>query len=308
MADHDHEQIPTDNVLQGGLRRLIRELRRLLAERAERQERIESDYARDSASTQEELERETKRIETESSRAIEQAESECKRRVEDVERSFAANERAVKDAYKLDRDALLEKADENLAAAKKQMEEAIWLSETVYEGGVEQPSERYEQAVRDIEHGVEIAEEFPESFERALKRARITGIVNDGEQDAGVAPPDPTEVDPRTAFDDAIEGARSALAAMQSDRIIRLFTGIQPIVLLLIGVGIGGGTAAVITQLEATGLILLSAVGGGAAILVLMALLYLIARLRAKSHWKECHRQLALIKALKKTVSGQSGR
>jgi DNA segregation ATPase FtsK/SpoIIIE, S-DNA-T family len=302
MAEQKQEPIPKDNVLQGGPRRLIRELRRLLSERAQRQETIESDYASRSESTQNEIDQETNRIETEARNTITNAESEYKQRVEKIERDFAANEKAVNDAHEQDREALLEKAEENISTAKKQMEEAIWLSETVYEGGIEQPRERYEQAARDIAHAVEEARAMPTRFDQALKRARITGVVSNDEPDpdANPAPPDPSKIEPRTVFDEAIDGARSALSSVQNDRIIRIFTGIQPIVLLIIGAAIGSGTAAFITQMESPGLILLSAVGGAGAIIVILGLLYLVARLRAKARWRICKSQIALVNALQK--------
>lgn len=310
MAEHDHdqirEQIPTDNVLQGGPRRLVRTLRRLLAETAERREQIERSYADESSSTQEELDSETKRIKTEAQKTIDKSESEYQQEIERIDREFTANERSVMDAHRQDHDALIEKAEENLAAAKKQMEEAVWLSETVYEGGIEQPAERYEQTCREVRQGVEEAEAMPRQFERALKRARITGIADEADSVREVSPPDPERVDPRTAFDEAIDEARAALASVKNDRIIRLFTGIQPLVLLVIGAVIGGGAAAVLTQMESTGPIILSAVGGCAAVITAMGLLYLVARLRAKAQWKLCRRQIEVIASLEQPCLEQA--
>jgi DNA segregation ATPase FtsK/SpoIIIE, S-DNA-T family len=296
MPDNTIESNSEQSVLADGPRRLVRALRELLAEREQRKSAIETEYRKNAESTEQELARETERIETECRRTVSKAETDCEREIKRIERDFASNERLVKSAYAEDRDALQEMAEDNLANARKQRDESIWLSEAVYEGALEQPKERYEQACREIENSVEEADRLLEKFSRTLGRARISGVV--GPVDGHAGPSKPRNGNVREQFDTAIDEARAAYQRAENDRFIRMFTGFQPIILLAVGIAIGAGVGVGMYGVDDLGTILLAAVGGAIGMIGLLAGLYAIARMRGRRWWSECRTQLGLVKEL----------
>ena len=191
----------------------------------------------------------------------------------------------AKQKYDAERFRINERADNDERVIRKSYKEAIWSTDTVYETKQHQPEERFEKYERSVRSRRQSMRGIESQAKAHLARCRM----------ASVAPPpveidrsDPTEPGDETHFDDlklrsqvAGEEAQAALTSLKQRRLPRLFVGIKPIILLLLGAGVGGAYRAWEFEWQLDEPVWIAAGIGAGVVTVLLFTFYLLARRQA---------------------------
>jgi hypothetical protein len=187
-------------------------------------------------------------------------------------RERATAERASTD----ERKHILAKAGANEAEARKQLEEAIWVAETVYEAGETQPADRQRQAEKVIDARRADLESIAEQALTIIRKNRMRPAPAPAPAEG--APP--VAEDPLDALHGRAQEAALALERLRRLRLPRLFRGyvLHLVVLLTIA-----GTVAVMLwqrSWQVDRVLAFGALGAAAVLALIVAGLRIAARRR----------------------------
>ena len=221
-------------------RRLLRELTALAAHRVQAAEEAETRY-RESAAQAERQRQETveavkQRFETDTAAT----ESLHRQTMKRIKSASSAEYDGTKRAFEEERERITEKADANETEARKQWDEAVWITETVFEANEHQPEEQCRETEKVLE----------------AKRSELRTVADDGRrlmrkyrQKPPPAPPEESEPErdglaALHALEQLSESARQRLVELGQLRTARLFRGYMlPFIILLLLIGAGAATA-----------------------------------------------------------------
>ncbi len=294
----------TDASLTTGPRRLLRLARRLTADRAEREEQIATREGEETARIDRELETGRTELRQKRDRRVRKAESEYESNAARIQQEFERDDRAVREAHDADREQLDEKADRNQEAARKKREEAIWLTDSVYEGGQDRPGEQFEQACKAIDGIRDEAQLLRERAEQFLRRSRLGSVAREPEE--RIEPTSAQLDSPLGAMDQALERAKEAVETLEAQSLPKVFRSIVPVFLILFTAGLAGGITLAVHLGEVTNWVWINAGIGAACMAVLLAVLYSIARNRAATLWQPIIESRHQILALHEPCVGQA--
>jgi hypothetical protein len=257
-------------------RDLLRTLAALAEQRVTAETETEQWYAESGVSLEEEH---TKAVAAARSRRreAEAAERAMHRDASERIRTTASEKHDSTDRSRLiERDSITEKAEQNQRRAKKQLEEALWVTETVYEANENQPEEQF-RGVETIlgkrrDELLEVAEQARGLLRKYRQRPPSAGAPDE---------PDPA-VDPRERLEASSAVAATELMRLRRLRIARIFRGyLLPFLILVIASG-AGVLAAWRAAWQIDQRVAITAGATLAGLVALTALLYVIAKRRAR--------------------------
>jgi hypothetical protein len=205
------------------VRAWLRSVAALLADRAGREAALEREHGEA-----------TDRARREHDSAVEAIELRCREGTRDAESSYREaesritsvldlEERTTRRAEEVERERIAEKGLQGETAARRQWDEAIWAAETVYEAKEQQPAEQFAAARNAVEGILAEMDGLEEKAQRLLRRSHVGTAAAAG--DGGAID------DPQAALDTSAESARTAFAALERRRLLRLFAGLRPLLL-----------------------------------------------------------------------------
>ncbi|TVQ54977.1 MAG: DNA translocase FtsK [Phycisphaerales bacterium] len=274
----------TDASLTTGPRRLLRLTRRLTADRAERELSIATRETEERARIDRELESGQTELREKRDRRVQKAESEYESTAAEIQREFERDDRAVREAYEADREQLAEKAETNEGAARKKMEEAIWLTESVYEGSQDRPEEQFEQSCKVIDSMRDEVKLLRGRAEQFLKRSRLGSVAR--EPDRTIEPTPEQLESPLSSMDQTLERAKQAVETIEAQSLPKLFRSIVPIFLVVLAAGVVGGITLGVHLGELSTWVWINAGLGAGGMAVLLLALYIMMRHRAATLWQ----------------------
>lgn len=300
-------RINEEDVLRIGPRTVVREIKRLVAERAEREESLTTWHEQAQRDLARDGEKRTEEIKSAADEEVATLEQKRTRRLEKTKTSHEEKEAELRKAHDLERESLVERAEDNEQKASHRLEEAVWIAESMYEAKQDQPREDYEQQCRIVDLTEEEAESIREEAMTLLRSTRMQ-TASEGERDTHATPPD--ESSPLEALEASMETARDALQALRSMKLIRLSRGVMPIIVLVVFIMIGFGAAVgaglAIAELSIELLTLIGIGGGFVAGLLFLAASYLIARSQAHVLWQRIHTTLNRTGALREKAKSEA--
>ncbi len=236
-------QTPTTAGINNRLRRDLAHLVELTAWRAETETEIARRF---DAATQE-----ARRVHAEKTRGVEAAfrttlaehEGAANQETRQLDARQKAETAALQREYETSRAGLIDKAATNERAAKKGLQEAIWLAEAVFEAGENQPQERFDLAKTYANGKLQAMQTIRQQAETLLSRCRMDprGLVS--------AEPSPliegeTIDDVQVVLEKSLAETDRLLASLRALRLPRLFHSLRlPAIILLVLMGVAVGAA-----------------------------------------------------------------
>jgi S-DNA-T family DNA segregation ATPase FtsK/SpoIIIE len=261
----------------------VRTLTALVAERAQREADVEQRYRADREAAERELTREEEALEARHDAEIAAARSEYRAQSARIRSRFATQQRQTRQARDVEREKILEKGQHSESTARRQLEEAIWAAETVYEAKEPQPDKNYWERDKELNATLTDLDETERQATAILKRARQrppapAGLDADDEDE-------PT-ADAAAALAAHAAEARARVEELGSVGLLRLFPDIIPFLLVILPpaavIVLAGFTRGWEPDTP-------TLVGAGAALLVavgVMTWLYLVARAKARAIYR----------------------
>ena len=219
MSHHTPDDTPTGRFTERG-RTLVVALRSLAEERARAETAIESDGAGSDRDARRHLEEESEATHLRYDADAAEVAQAHRARIQDIRERATRIAGETTQAHDTERRRIIEKAATNEENARRQLEEAIWLAETVYEAAEDQPEEQFrrvESEVGERRAEIDAADEHATTILRKNRQARPVIDPDDEEADAGT---DPSDVLDR----DAAEATGHA-RVLAGQRLARLFRG-----------------------------------------------------------------------------------
>jgi hypothetical protein len=260
----------------------VRSLTALVAERARRESEVEQRHRTETATCEREFSRTREDLETRHQRAVKAAEADFRAEQARIQEQFTTQQRRTRTARDVEREKILEKGQHSESTARRQMEEAIWAAETVYEAKEGQPEKERDKRCKELKATLGVLEGIDQEARAIMRRAR---------QKAPAFEPLEAEIDDRSledaqrALDDHAVTARKQLNALAGIFLLRLFADIIPLVLVLLPpaavvvlAGVTRGWRPDTPMLAGAGAALALGIG-------IMVWLYLIARSRTRSEY-----------------------
>jgi len=211
-------------------------------------------------------------------RGIVEAEMACESALTQATAQYGAEIEQTRRRWATERERLIEKADHNRREAKRQLQESLWLAETVYEAGEKQPRERCQATLKGLDALISAARQ---------RHEEASQFIRAGRQPVPVVEPVTAETDAGSEalirLDELSRTVQELWLALRATRGLKFFRGAGlPLLIVVLPL-----IAAVVTAVSRGGAVdtLTWSVGGGSLVLlVLMAgVLYLVTR-RSSSH------------------------
>ncbi len=261
-------------------RAAVRELLALLADRSVAEVQIKQIYE----SAREELEREY-------NAKSQAAEKQYENSQRHTERNFRTKARQMKSEFETELSRLeleyesslariAEKAEVNEKATKNALQEAIWLTETVYEATEPQPREQYSQACKGIDGKLEELQTTQEKAVALLKRYRQRIPVAESMGTAAApAPPAASTLEEVIKYlDERLDDAKARLLRLEKMFIPRLFHLFGATLFILCVIGVAVVIGRFMRGWHAGATMWLDAGIGATAAMAMLAVMYAIAR------------------------------
>jgi len=134
-------------------------------------------------------------------------------------------------------------ASSSLTAAQNQLQESIWVAESVYEGAIRGPEDRERAVLQSIEQRDELTETL-----RSEAQAMLRAYRHPLPADAPITPNDPEPGGAFDALESAVERVRDAHQRLSRERWSRLSSGLMPLVLIVTMAAIGATIAIAMVQ------------------------------------------------------------
>lgn len=275
------DALMNDHVLKTGQRTLVRNIKQLLRERAQREHEIESRDHAERTAIEAEASSGCARIEHAFVNSTKTAQQKRDAALSQLRASYDQQKSAVEKAYAEDRDSLNQRAAANEREAKKQFQEKVWLAETVFEATHEQPNEAYEQELKIADQLLEETSKLTEAVAGLLRRSRV-GAFTAPEQGSEPPPDSGITDDAAVAMDGALDEARSIEKQLKRSRLLSIFRGVKPLLLLITAAAVGAAIDWFLWRDEGAWLLVV-ALPSAAALALLV--LYISARSMAKARW-----------------------
>lgn len=279
-ADPNPHIVPEKSVLPPPLsdrqRAILRDLLALVADRSSSEAQIEQTF-KTTTQAAESAFQQTKKAKTSAHETATAAgEKAFRAELQRIESEFDTEYGQTEREFKTSLAKIAEKAEVNEVATKKALQEAIWLTETVFEATEAQPIEQFQQARKGIDGKLEELRSIEEKTAALLKRYRQRPPADLTESE-NTAPASPDQAP--TILDDSVNDAQSQLDQIMALFIPRLFQGLWPIagliLVVLISIGVMGWLKGWGRLDQSIGTS--AAIGLGASI-VLFIVFYLIAK------------------------------
>lgn len=267
--------------------RVARQLQQAVPDRAQREEAIKTAFETESQKIEQEYEQRRDELHRKTRNALDEADRQW-RRAQKLTEAECDAARAESDRMAEQLHAQThEKAQANRQAAQDGLQEAVWMAETMFEANEAQPKEQFDQLRKTIEaHRAELDRIDTEATARLRKYRQKPAHI----YVADAATDDSTDVNTlQQHMADIVDAARDALGKLSKLLLPKLFTHIWPLLILIIGGGIGSGAAVSLSGWELERAILFGSIAGVVAAVILMVPLYFIARHQVR----RVHRQIA---------------
>ncbi|MCI0677207.1 MAG: AAA family ATPase [Phycisphaerales bacterium] len=218
------------------------------------------------------------------------AEKEFRARGKRIEAEFESEYSQTQTEYKESLIKIAEKAEANTVATHKALQEAVWLTETVFEATETQPIEHFEQAQKDVDGKLTEFQNIRDRADSLMKRSRQPlRPASQNPQDRN-APETPEE--PRKILEACVNEAQARLDQLQGLFIPRLFRSLWPLLFLTIAVVLGVLALAWRANWQVNSVLREGAAAGGGAGLVLLILLYFVARSQVRRAYRPLTRAM----------------
>jgi S-DNA-T family DNA segregation ATPase FtsK/SpoIIIE len=197
----------------------------------------------DTSATNASFSQQREEIEAQHRRSRQALDDEFRERKKKLKSDFDA---AQSDTEREFRESLLhinEKAHANEQAAKKALQEAVWLTETVFDATENQPQEQFELARKGIEGRLEDVTSARDDAAKLLRRYRQRRLARSILDDQSPSPDALAgDIDPIKVLDERHAQVRTHLDQMATLATAKLFIGVRPaffVMALVIVTGVG---------------------------------------------------------------------
>ncbi|MCP3905408.1 MAG: cell division protein FtsK [Planctomycetes bacterium] len=202
-------------------RELYRALVTLAGDRHERETSTAREYEESGAAAQTEHEEARRALEQGYRADLKSTEEAYRERKKKVRTEGRTEYRGTEHAQVADRESIRQKAGLNETEARKKLDEAIWVAETVFEAGEDKPELQYRTREKVVEARREELMSASEQARMLLRkyRQRAVGVETDEE-------PEPVaDESPDETLHAVCEAARDGLLRLRRLRVARLFRG-----------------------------------------------------------------------------------
>lgn len=200
----------------------VREMMALIADRAEAEVRIKTAYQIASSELEREYKQDREALEKRYQSDKRHIEKEFRAKAKQMKAEFEEEMARLELEYESSLARIAEKAEVNEHATKKALQEAIWLTETVYEATEPQPREQHQQVCKGIDGRLTEMQAMLEKANALLKRYRFKAPAT-----TSVHPVEMPVVSALesgvSSLDDRLDSAKAKLQRLESMVIPQLF-------------------------------------------------------------------------------------
>jgi DNA segregation ATPase FtsK/SpoIIIE, S-DNA-T family len=247
MTDFTAQPQPPEGSINDRLRTALSRLVELTAHRASTEQEIARKFdaaTHDARRTQEEK---LRAIDAAFRTALAEHEGEANQSTRTLDARVKAEQAALEREYAQSRAGMIEKAAVNERAARKGLQEAIWLAETVYEASENQPQERYDLAATYARGKLQAMQTIRQQAETLLTRCRI-----DPARLPAPEAPEPlngeTIDDVQVTLERDLAEADRLLASLRALKLPRLFHSLRLPAIIVVAAMLAIGVAAWLTK------------------------------------------------------------
>jgi len=264
-------------------RTVLRTLIELSTERDERETSISGRYKSDRAAAEREIEERLREIEERYNRQKSTAEDEYQSAREEATVRHRRDYKKTKQEYESERFRVGEQADHDEAQTRKKWEEARWTAETVYEAKEKQPKKTYDRNIESLQQKKGLLTSLERQAAEALRRSWMGGVARAADQSEAPGESTPTEGPDeydRAAqeLDERCTAATDQLHRLRRQFSRRLYEGGRPLLIPLFVLAAAASGLGWMTEWRFDRLFAEFAIGAGAVSLVLLVVLYILAR------------------------------
>ena len=265
----------TEGLLSDRQRAVLRELVGLIADRSRSEDQIKSTFASDAETIDREYRESKQELDARFASESKAADKEHRESIKSIEQLFEREYGRTEHEFKVSIARIAEKSDVNEVATKKALQEAVWLTETVFEATESQPLEQFQNARKGIDGKREELTKIGEAAALTLQQCRQP---RSREIPAPNAPDFDTLDAASKALDEQTTEAQTLLDQMRRLFIPSLFRGIWPLSVIVLVALVSIGVAAFLNQWQIEPALKNGSLIGVAAALVVLALLYFVGR------------------------------
>ncbi|UCD75887.1 MAG: AAA family ATPase [Phycisphaerales bacterium] len=162
----------SEDLFSGRLRKVLRDLIRLSAQREEAEKQTEDEYRAARQEAQQTFDEASERIDTRYDREKSEAESDYRQTSGTIEEEFHYEYNRTQLTFDSSRSRITEQAEHSDREVRRRLEEAQWIAETVYEAKENQPQLHLDQARELLETAEQDLTDLEEQAAKLLKRYR----------------------------------------------------------------------------------------------------------------------------------------
>jgi S-DNA-T family DNA segregation ATPase FtsK/SpoIIIE len=274
-----------DRPLSERQREAARLLAALVKDRAEAEVRIKATFEGASAAIEGEFTTGREAIERKFVAARRATDKDFRARAQQMKQTFEEELASLELEYESSLARMNEKAEVNETATRKALQEAIWLTETVFEATESQPREQFDQTCKGIDGKLLDLQTIEEKAATLLKKYRQRDVASHlGNESSPNVPLDAAR-EPATSqegfalLDTALDRAKAALDRLQAMFAPKLFQGFWPLLFIIVVSGVAVFIGQLVRGWGTQGVLLDVGLGVVAAV-ALLALLHVVARSR----------------------------
>jgi hypothetical protein len=267
------------------LRTILQNLCALTEHRAQTQERIETTYREGSETSKLQYTQEREQLDSEHEQAMRKANSDFRRTGRSLKKQSAEELQRLELEQASHLGTIEEKAQHNVQTAGKMRDEVIWTAETVFEAREPHLAQQYEQACSELDGRLNDLEKEQERAAAVLKRSWMRLPV------MSVKAAGETHGDDLSPYEDSSGQAVDELSGLLALRILR---GGLPIMLTLVIVAAAGVVGAWRSGWIFDQAALLVTGSAMAAVVVLLGIVFLCARVQVRPPLTNLARAIAL--------------
>lgn len=286
----------SNHVLKSGQRALVRDLRQLLQDRAQRHEQIHQQHTTQTAAIDREETARRQSIQSAYDHAVKDAQHTHDEELAEARQLYQQKKTLIKKAYEDDRSTLHSRSEENIEEARRQRDEQIWLAESVYEGSQQLPHDDYQRDLDLIQSRTEEVKDLRAAAIDLLARARMASVTRQHTTDAQATTSQ--EANPSHEMEKAVEHAHHTQDELANIRLLNLSRGITPIFILILAIAVGFGADWLLWS-QPQRWVLVAVIPAITAAALLIA--YIIARRRAANAWRQLNNTVNQVISLKVT-------
>lgn len=234
----------SDRPLGDRQREAVRLLQALVKDRAEAEVRITSQFETASATIEREHKQARDAMEAKFVAARRTTDKDFRARAQQMKQTYEEELASLELEYESSLARINEKAEVNETATKKALQEAVWLTETVFEATESQPREQFEQACKGIDGKLldlqTIQDKANDLLKKYRQRATLVQLTDKASYESGtIAPPEPATLQEGFAqLDELLDRAKAAADRLASMFVPKVFQGLWPVLFLIVISGV----------------------------------------------------------------------